>query len=48
MNKINNLICMLRDFYYEKNGKKETIEFLKYMIKEFEKTRVRDWEKINE
>lgn len=48
MNNLKNLIDMMREFYYEKNGKKETIEFLKYMINEFEKTRTRDWEKINE
>ena len=28
---------MLREFYYEKNGKKETINFLKYIINELEK-----------
>lgn len=29
-------IILLREFYYEKNGKEETIEFLKYIIKELE------------
>jgi hypothetical protein len=27
---------LLREFYYEKNGKEQTIEFLKYITKELE------------
>lgn len=48
MKNLKNLLDMLREFYYEKNGKKETLEFLKYMIVELENTRARDWEKILE
>ena len=31
------VITLLREFYYEKNGKEATIEFLKEMIKMLEK-----------
>lgn len=34
---IDNLIFMLKEFDYKKNGKKDTIEFLKIMIEYFEK-----------
>lgn len=30
-------VQLLREFYYEKNGKKSTIEFLKEIINELEK-----------
>jgi len=30
-------IQLLREFYYEKNGRTLTIEFLKYILKELEK-----------
>lgn len=30
-------IQLLREFYYEKNGKEATIEFLKFILKELEK-----------
>lgn len=42
------LLQMIREFYYEKNGKQDTISFLKYIVQELEKTRPRDWEKLNE
>lgn len=29
-------IELLREFYYEKNGKEETIKFLKFIIKKLE------------
>ena len=29
-------IKLLREYYYEKNGKEETIEFLRFIIKELE------------
>ena len=31
------LVDLLRSYYYEKNGVKETIDFLKYIISEMEK-----------
>ena len=31
------LVDLLRSFYYEKNGIKDTIEFLKYILSEMEK-----------
>lgn len=31
------LVKLLREYYYEKNGVKESIEFLKYILKEMEK-----------
>lgn len=30
-------VQLLKEFYYEKNGKEATIEFLKYIISELEK-----------
>lgn len=30
------VVTLLREFYYEKNGKESTIEFLKEMVKELE------------
>lgn len=29
-------VQLLREFYYEKNGKETTIEFLKFILKELE------------
>ena len=48
MKKLKTLLSMLREFYYEKNGKKETLEFLNYVIKELEETRARDWDMLND
>lgn len=31
-------IQLLREFYYEKNGKESTIEFLKIIVQELEKS----------
>lgn len=33
-------VKLLREFYYEKNGKEATIEFLKTIVKELEKGEV--------
>ena len=33
-NDLENIYTMLREFYYEKNGIDDTIEFLEYIIKE--------------
>jgi len=37
------LVDLLRSYYYEKNGVKETIDFLKYIISEMEKL----WNVVN-
>ena len=34
--KFEEAIELLREFYYEKNGKEANIDFLKYIIKELE------------
>lgn len=43
MNKVDNLIIMLHEFYYKKNGKDSTINFLKYIIEMLEETTEDDW-----
>lgn len=35
MNNLDNLIVMMKEFDYEKNGKKKTIDFLAIMIQYF-------------
>ncbi len=37
MNNLQNLYDMLREFYYEKNGLDNTIDFLEYMLQELKK-----------
>lgn len=44
MNRVDNYINMLQEFYYKKNGKEATIDFLKYMISLFEDTYSYEWE----
>lgn len=48
MNRINNYINMLKEFDYKRNGKYETIEFLKIMIKYFEDTYEYEWDPKHE
>lgn len=35
-NKLQNYYDMLKEFYYEKNGLDDTIDFLKFMLNELE------------
>ena len=43
MSRADNLINMLREFDYKKNGKYSTIEFLKTMIEYLEETYEYEW-----
>lgn len=43
MNRIDNFINMLKEFYYKKNGKEASIEVLKVMIKYFDETYEYEW-----
>lgn len=40
--KLYNYYNMLREFYYEKNGLENTIEFLEYMINELKRMKGED------
>ena len=48
MNRVDNYINMLKEFYYKKNGKEASIEFLKVMIKYLEDTYEYEWQITNE
>lgn len=43
MSRVDNYINMLKEFYYKKNGKEKSIEFLKLMIKYLEDTYEYEW-----
>lgn len=47
MTRVDNYINMLKEFYYKKNGKESSIEFLEYMIKQLEDTYDYEWEDLN-
>ncbi len=44
MSRVDNYILMLQEFYYKKNGKVASIDFLKYMIEQLEETYEYEWE----
>lgn len=44
MTRVDKYIEMLQEYYYKKNGKYNTIEFLKYMIDLLKKTYEYEWE----
>lgn len=44
MSRVDNYINMLHEFYYKKNGKEASIEFLKIMIEYLEDTYDYEWE----
>lgn len=45
---LKNLIDMIREFYYERNGKEDSIEFLEFMIRNLKDTDEKLWELIKE
>lgn len=44
MNRVDNLINMLKEFNYKKNGKYSTIQFLMEMINSLDETYEYEWE----
>lgn len=44
MSRVDNYINMLKEFYYKKNGKESSIEFLKVMIEYLEETYEYEWD----
>lgn len=42
-NNLENLIKMIREFYYEKNGKSATIMFLEYILNELKNISAEEW-----
>jgi len=45
---LKNLIDMIREYYYERNGKEDSIEFLEFMIRNLKNSDEKLWELIKE
>lgn len=48
MSDLQNLIDMIREFYYERNGKSKSIGFLQFIIRELEMTKDSEWDDIKQ